>query len=125
MASDRRTFIKQAAGASALAGLPPFAPSAAAATRAPGDRLIFSTANPVVKTTNGPVRGYIRNQIHTFRGIAYGASTAGANRFMPPRKPEPWTDVRTTAAYKYACHQLHGDDWSQPFSHFLMDYEFG
>ena len=27
-------------------------------------------------------------------GVPYGADTSGANRFMPPRKPAAWTDVR-------------------------------
>jgi para-nitrobenzyl esterase len=44
-------------------------------------------------TQFGKVRGYILRDIHYFLGIPYGADTSGANRFMPPQKPKPWTDV--------------------------------
>ena len=47
----------------------------------------------VTDTTSGKVRGYILRGIHHFLGMPYGADTSGPNRFMPPQKPKPWTDV--------------------------------
>ena len=42
---------------------------------------------PVVDTTSGKIRGAAIDGINVFRGIPYGASTAGANRFTAPKKP--------------------------------------
>ena len=42
--------------------------------------------SPLVDTTGGQVRGAVSNGVQSFKGIPYGASTAGANRFMPPQK---------------------------------------
>jgi para-nitrobenzyl esterase len=50
-------------------------------------------AGAVIDTTAGNVRGTVHNGIHAFKGIPYGASTSGKNRFMPPVKPTPWTGV--------------------------------
>jgi para-nitrobenzyl esterase len=49
---------------------------------------------PIVETAAGRVRGTIVNHVKAFRGIPYGASTAGPNRFLPPQKVEPWSRVR-------------------------------
>ena len=48
----------------------------------------------IAQTEYGKVQGYLLNHVYTFLGVPYGADTSGKNRFMPPQKPEPWTDVR-------------------------------
>ena len=40
-----------------------------------------------------------RTGINIFKGVPYGASTAGKNRFMPPAKPAPWSGVRDALHY--------------------------
>ena len=55
--------------------------------------------SPIVDTASGRVSGVTSASVHVFKGIPYGASTAGANRFMPPRMPEPCTGVRDAIGY--------------------------
>ena len=47
-----------------------------------------------VPTASGRVRGVVRFGVNQFWGVPYAASTAGANRFMPPAKIAPWSGVR-------------------------------
>ena len=50
-------------------------------------------------TSAGKVRGIVVNGIRIFKGVPYGDTTAGKNRFMPPVKPPQWTGVRDALAY--------------------------
>lgn len=98
---SRRAFLKQSSilGAAATASI--MLPWKAFAALADGF--------PVVQTTYGKIRGMDVAGINTFRGIRYGASTAGKNRFMPPVRPEKWTGIRDAYAYGPASPQAPGD----------------
>ena len=53
----------------------------------------------VAETAYGRIRGLDVGGIKVFKGVPYGASTAGRNRFMPPVAPAKWTGVRDAVAY--------------------------
>jgi para-nitrobenzyl esterase len=70
------------------------------------DRASAQSTNYVVADTNlGKIRGVDNNGIKTFKGIPYGASTAGMNRFMAPTDPQKWTGVRDALEYGHSAPQ--------------------
>lgn len=63
----------------------------------------------VVATKSGRIRGVeLEGGIQAFYGVPYAASTAGENRFMPPKPVASWNDVRETVAVTARCPQDHG-----------------
>src|SRR5262245_10933136 len=59
----------------------------------------------VVETASGKVQGIATAGIKEFKGIPYGAPTGGKNRFMPPKKPAPWTGIRECFTHGQCCPQ--------------------
>ncbi|HUQ51431.1 MAG TPA: carboxylesterase family protein, partial [Gammaproteobacteria bacterium] len=84
---SRREFLKQSAVLTAL--------SAGAWCRPASAQERYVEA----ATAFGRVRGVDAAGIKAFKGIPYGASTAGAARFRPPADPAAWTGVRDALAY--------------------------
>ncbi|HEU0219145.1 MAG TPA: carboxylesterase/lipase family protein [Stellaceae bacterium] len=61
--------------------------------------VLSATQSPVVEIATGKIRGSVVGGIHAFKGIPYGASTAGANRFRPPQPVATWSGVRDALGY--------------------------
>ncbi len=61
--------------------------------------------DPVVTIASGKVRGQQLAGIDAFKGIPYGSPTGGANRFLPPQPPAPWTGVRDALAFGHYAPQ--------------------
>lgn len=78
----------------------------------------------IAETAYGKVQGYILNRVYTFLGIPYGADTSGKNRFMPPRKPEPWTDVRPAVFYGHTAPQRMDNRWPNTYATFADHWNY-
>jgi para-nitrobenzyl esterase len=76
-----------------------------------------TVAGPVVRTEDGRLRGSVASGVVSFKGIPYGASTAGSRRFLPPSAPKSWVGIRNAYAFGPPCYQPAGSDpgiWDDP-----------
>jgi para-nitrobenzyl esterase len=113
VAMKRRTLLKSAAVmVGSVAAAPAFAaggPDDRTPARSSKGRSIVAGAGvATVEIDAGKVAGYIERGIYTFKGIPYAETTAGANRFLPPKKVKPWSGVRSSRAYSFVCPQDKG-----------------
>ena len=65
---------------------------------------------PIVETTHGKLRGRAHGGLAEYKGIPYGASTGGANRFLPPQPASTWSGVRDALRLGDQSPQFN-DDW--------------
>jgi para-nitrobenzyl esterase len=70
------------------------------------------------------VRGYILRGIHTYLGIPYGADTSGQNRFMPPKKPAPWTDIKPAIWWGNTAPQDMDNRYANAYSAFIDHWNY-
>jgi para-nitrobenzyl esterase len=57
--------------------------------------------------------------------MRYGADTSGANRFMPPQKPKPWTDVYPAIWWGDSAPQNMDNRYANAFGSFRDHWNYG
>lgn len=76
---------------------------------------------PVTDTEYGQVRGYIHNNIHTYKGIPY----ATAKRFEAAEKPASWEGVKSTTMFGAVSPLINETTAIQDESEFVFDHDWG
>ena len=112
---NRRQMLRLSTTVGVAAALPGTAHALQAAKPAsPPKASTGSCGTPrtaVASTQYGKVRGYVEDGVFMFKGVPYGATTGGENRWLPAKPPKPWDGELPTLTYGANCPQrLH--DWS-------------
>ncbi|MFX0555390.1 carboxylesterase/lipase family protein [Maribacter sp. CXY002] len=85
------------------------------------DVVLTGSEVPVTATEYGQIRGYIHNDIHTFKGIPY----AQAKRFEAAEKPAVWEGVKSTTMFGPVAPLLTPTTSIQDESEFVFDHDWG
>jgi len=72
---------------------------------------VCNASGPVVQTTYGEIEGATEElsdgrAYDVFRGVPFGASTEGSERFRVPRPPRSWTGTYNATGFRPYCPQL-------------------
>lgn len=83
--------------------------------------IITGENTAIAETKYGKVRGYIHNNIYTYKGIPY----ARAERFMPPEKPKKWVGIRSSMAYGPVCPMMSSPSVTSDEGEFVFQHDWG
>lgn len=116
-------ILSSTAGLSIASGFAVAADSTkTAAHQEPGN--LSTPRSAIAKTQYGNVRGFLDGGVFTFKGVPYGDTTAGVNRWLPAKPPKAWTDEYPALAYGGNCPQnLH--PWTSVEQTFIQDWDDG
>jgi para-nitrobenzyl esterase len=98
----RRTVLNSMAGLGAALAVPSVVRAA-------------SSADAVVRTSHGAVRGRAEEGVLAFRGLRYAAPPVGKLRFKPPQALATWTDIADAAEFGAASVQSAGQPDMPPY----------
>ncbi len=130
MKSNRRKFFQTiGAGAAGLSLGPALTlsscTSGTGSKKQQDDQILFIGDDiAVTDTIYGKVKGFILRDIFTFRGIPYGADTSGENRFMPPQKPEPWSEIRPALWWGNSAPQIMDNRYANVYASFVDHWNY-
>src|SRR5689334_17349382 len=117
-------ILSATAGATLAAGRPAFASDSVKTPAHQGPGNCSTPRSAITKTQYGKVRGFLDGGVFTFKGVPYGQTTAGENRWLPAKPPTPWTDEYPALTYGANCPQnLH--TWTSAEQTFLFDWDDG
>jgi len=89
-----------------------------------GQILFIGDNIALADTQFGKVKGYVLRGVNYFLGIPYGADTSGQNRFMPPRKPKPWTETFPAVWWGNSAPQIMEKRYANAYSSFVDHWNY-
>jgi para-nitrobenzyl esterase len=80
---------------------------------------------PIATTRHGKIKGITWSGVHAFKGVPYGASTAGKNRWKAPQPPASWKGEKECFDYGMISPQVTTDRRSEYSSLIMWDRHVG
>ena len=117
-------FLSATAGVGLATGRPALASDSikTGVHQEPGN--VSTPRSAIANTRYGKVRGFLDGGVFTFKGVPYGQTTAGENRWLPAQPLKPWTDEFPALVYGANCPQnLH--TWTGSEQTFIQDWDDG